>query len=408
MEKNKQELSSEKKRKILSKLPYLVCLVGVALIIIRAFIGINKEKTLDSLVKIGNVECTHSTEAIIVKDETVLVRDTSKKYISTISSGEKVANNAIIATYKNQEYEQYLQELERMDNEILELMKNLPMAYSSETKSLINDINKLAKAEYGTTSYLDMQLNLNLCNELLAKKADIIANSSQNGSLIKELIDQRNKYIETSKTANDNIIATKSGIVSYETDNLENVLALEDVENYNFSYLKSKLDEIKHMGNIKIVNNYEAYIFAQVPIEYEKYLSQNKIYNLKIFDAGEYVYKACLLKYKKDETIGKVDITFNINSGIERLINVRDCQIEITWWSNSGMYVPASALYKYDGKDVYYVQIVKYGKVIQIPIVVKNNNGVYATIENYEAGEVEQLGLTRDYKLQVYDRLVIN
>ena len=103
-----------------------------------------------------------------------------------------------------------------------------------------------------------------------------------------------------------------------------------------------------------------------------------------------------------------MDITFNINSGIERLINVRDCQIEITWWSNSGMYVPASALYKYDGKDVYYVQIVKYGKVIQIPIVVKNNNGVYATIENYEAGDVEQLGLTREYKLQVYDILVIN
>ena len=408
MEKNKQELSSEKNRKILSKLPYLVCLVGVVLIIIRAFIGTNKEQTLDSLVKIGNIECTHSTEAIIVKDETVLVRDTSKKYISTISSGEKVANNAIIATYKNQEYEYYLQELERMDNEILELMKNLPMVYSSETKSLINDINKLVKAKYGTTSYLDMQLNLNFCNELLTKKADIIANSSQNGSLIKELIEQRNEYVETSKAANDNIIATRSGIVSYETDNLENVLTFEDAENYNFSYLKSKLDEIKHMGNIKIVNNYEAYIFAQVSLEYEKYLTQNKTYNLKILEAGENVYKACLLKYEKDETTGKIDIIFSINSGIENLINVRDCQIEITLWSNSGMYVPATALYQYDGKDVYYVQIVKYGKVIQIPIVVKNNNGVYAAIENYDVGKLEQLGLTRDYKLQVYDRLVIN
>lgn len=408
MEKSKQELKEENIKKILNKLPYLICTLGVLVIIIRALVVDGEQSSVENLVKIGNIESTYITEAIIVKDENVIVRDTSKNYISTISSGERVSNNAIIATYKTQEYEEYIEKLEQMDNEILELMKNLPMVYSSETQTLIKEINSFVKTGFGSTSYLDMQLTLNLCNEILTQKADIIANSSKSGDLIKDLIEQRNGYVENAKNTNDNIIATRAGVVSYQTDNLENIFVIEDVDNYSYSYLKDKLEDIKHTGNIKIVNNYEAYIFLQVPIEYDKYLVEDKSYNLEIIDVGDYIYRAKLVNSQMDEETGKLDIMLSINSGIENIINVRDCQVEITWWADSGMYVPVSALSKYDDKDAYYVQIIKYGKAIQVPVVVKNNNGVYAVIDNYETSEMEQLGLTREYKLQVYDRLVIN
>lgn len=406
MKKSEVDKSSETAKKIVNNLPYFICIIGILVIIIRAFVGNGSNLDDDILVKTGTVELTHISEGIVIKDESVIVRDTSKTYISTTSAGKRVASNAIIATYKTEEYENYMKKLEEMDNEILQLMQDLPMVYSSETQSLAQDVNSIVKEAYGSTSHLDMQLSLNSCNDILSKKAEIIANSSETGTVIKELIKERNKYVEAAKASNDNILSTKSGIVSYQTDNLENVLTFQDVDEYSFNDLKDKLKDLKNTGNIKVVNNYQAYICVQVPIQYEKYIKTNKTYNLRILEVGDYKYRAQVKAIKKDETNGTIDVMFDISSGIENLINIRDCQVEITWWTNSGLYVPVECLYKYDDQEIYYVTILKLGKQSNIPVIIKNENGKYALIENYKTEDLEKLGITRDHIVQLYDRLI--
>lgn len=406
---NKENFSfdTEKVKLWINKLPYIICIIGILTIIIRAFIS---SKPLEEayLVRSGEIENTYITDGIIIKDESIIVRDTSKNYISVINTGERVSNNAIIATYKTEEYESYLEKLEQMDNEILQLMQDLPKVYSSETQNLVNDVNNVVNNAFGSTSYLDMQISLNTSNSILAKKADIIADSTETGNVIKELINNRNKYIQDSKNNTENIVSTKSGIVSYQTDNLENLLDFNNINDFSFDYLKEKLSNIKNTGNIKIVNNYEAYICVQLPIQFQDYITQNKIYKLKIIETDEYVYSATIEKINKNPEEESIDVFFIIKAGIENLINLRECQVEIIWWSDRGMYVPSTALIKDENSNVDYVQILKYGKTEKVPIIVDNNNGTYATVRNYEWEQLEQLGINREYKLQIYDRLIID
>lgn len=408
MEENKLNLNKEKIKRLTNSLPYIVCVIGILVIIVRALMGNDTDNSSEYLVKKGKLEYTQVLEGIVIKDENVIVRDPSKAYISTISSGDRVANNSIIATYKTEEYEKYLKELEDMDNEILELMQELPKVYSSETQSLVQDINYIVKSAYGTTSYLDMQLKLNSCNEILTRKADIIANSIETGTVIKDLINKRNEYIENAKDSNDNILATKAGIVSYQTDNLENVFVLEETQNYTFDFLKEKLDDAKNTGNIKIVDNYEACICVRVPLEYKDYININKIYNMKIVEVGDYVYRGKITKVTVDEQNKIIDVLFSINSGIENLINIRDCQVEITWWEKDGLYVPVSAINKYEEKELSYLKVMRFGKTVEVPVIIDNTNGIYAIVRNYKSEELENLGIVSEYTLQLYDRLITN
>ena len=406
---NKENFSfdTEKVKLWINKLPYIICIIGILTIIIRAFIS-SKPSEEAYLVRSGEIENTYITDGIIIKDESIIVRDTSKNYISVINTGERVSNNAIIATYKTEEYESYLEKLEQMDNEILQLMQDLPKVYSSETQNLVNDVNNVVNNAFGSTSYLDMQISLNTSNSILAKKADIIADSTETGSVIKELIDNRNQYIQDSKNNTENIVSTKSGIVSYQTDNLENLFDVNSIKDFTFDSLKEKLSNIKNTGNIKIVNNYEAYICVQLPIQFEDYINQNKTYKLKIIETDEYIYSATIERVNKNPEEEIIDIFFIINSGIENLINLRECQVEIIWWSDRGMYVPSIALIKDENLDIDYVQILKYAKIEKVPIIVDNNNGTYAAVRNYEWEQLEQLGINREYKLQIYDRLIID
>lgn len=309
------------------------CIVVVALLFLIIFLNLNNNEQ-QYIVQKGSIENVEPANAYVIKQETVIDKDTSKIIIPVVVDGQKTSKGNVIATYKGKEYENYKEEIEKMDKKILELMKDLPIVYSSDIESIENQINKLIKESKNENSYIKMQEYKTQINLLISKRAELVGNLSPDGAAVKEQIKKRNKYVEVSKKSNDNVIATVSGIVSYQTDGLEKKLICNNIDKLSYTSVADLADDINvDNTKIKIVNNFKAYIIAKVSKKNSEYMKKNKKYNIKVVGNDEYIFETTL--YKIEEKDNYYEVIFKILDGIEYLINEREVEIEIVWWNNT-------------------------------------------------------------------------
>ena len=225
-----KKISSVKKVQIkASPVHYITGVVFIALIIFIISFAI-KPKEERILLKNDTIEKNRLATAYVLKYETVIEKNLNKVLLPVIAEGTKTKKGGIIATYKGEEYKNYEETLNKMDNEILDLMNDLPITYSSEVEAIDNLIYALVKQSQGETSYAKMQEYKQRINTHINKRANIIGELSPDGAKIRELIEQRNKYEDTAKKSNDNVLAPTPGIVSYKTDGLETKLSAENTE----------------------------------------------------------------------------------------------------------------------------------------------------------------------------------
>ncbi|MBR5227632.1 MAG: hypothetical protein IKV94_03245 [Clostridia bacterium] len=379
-----------------------IVIIGGLLLLGASLFSIGEQK---HLVKSDELEFTQLATAYVIKNETIIERDKNKSLIPVVAEGHRVSNKSIIATYKSAEYDFYLAELERMDNEILGLMKDLPPVYSGEIESMENQIRSELKKAVGETSYVEMQDYINTINGLVNKRAVIVGQLAPEGSAIKELIDKRNEYETTMKSSNDNIIATDSGIVSYKTDGLEAVLKADKITSLDYNFVRENISKKHISSDIKIIDNFCCYIMTKVDIADREYITPNKTYKIRIVGDTTYELKAKLVSYNINNEENTVDLTFQIQNQIENIATLREVEIEIIWWSAKGMYVPNEAIFEQDG--IKYVSVIKYGKYVEIPIKVYKQNDRNSVVENYESSELEELNIQREYILKLYDNVVV-
>lgn len=311
----------------------------------------------------------------------------------------------IIATYKGKEYENYEETLSKMDNQILEAMKNLPTVYSSEIDTLDSSIYSIVKSIDDETSTAKMQEYKQKINSIINKRAIIVGNLSPAGASVRKLIDERNEYEAKAKKSNDNIVAQMTGIVSYSTDGLEDKLKASDIEKISYDQITNMVQSNKKSvnKNIKIVDNYEAYIVTRVDKSNKQYINKNSTYSLRLIEDSNYELQAELIKY--DENEENIDIYFKITNGIEELVNLRNVELEIVWWEKEGFIAPNKAIFKIG--DVDYINVIKYSDVVSIPIKVLKQNDTYSVIRNFETEELQQLGITLEYEIKLHDRVTI-
>lgn len=327
---------NKKVKRIKGNLRYAYIIASVIVLVILCLIILfNVNNTVEQyIVQNGSIENVELASAYVIKQETIIDKDASKIIIPVVASGRRVAKGSIIATYKGSDYENYLEKTKQMDKQILELMKDLPVVYSSEIENIENQINDLIKDSNNENSYIKMQEYKTKINSLISKRAELIGNLSPDGAAVKDLIKKRNKYVEAAKKSNDNVIASSSGIVSYQVDYLEQELSSKNINKLNFediaNTVKSKnTDSTK----IKIVNNYEAYIITKVSKKNHEYMVKNRKYNIRIIGDKDNSFEAIL--YKIEEKEDAYEIIFKISNGIECLVNEIEIEIEIVWWNNT-------------------------------------------------------------------------
>lgn len=398
--------ANEIKEKSKQNIIYIV--IGFVFVIITGAILVKNILSTKEyfLLKNGTLEKTEFVTAYVVKNEKIIEKDTTKTIVPVLSNGSKAQKGGIIATYKGKEYENYEETLASMDKEILQTMQDLPTVYSSEVDTLDLSIYSLVKEIDEETSTAKMQEYKQRINNNINKRATIIGDLSPAGATVKKLIEERNEYEAKAKKSNDNVIAEMTGIVSYSTDGLEEKLKVSDIENLSYSKISKLVKETSKVAskNIKIVNNYEAYIVTKVSKENKDYINEGYEYDIRLIEDSNYELEAVLQKVVENEN--DIELYFKISNGIEELVDLRDIEVEIVWWQRSGMVVLNKAIFKEN--DISYINVIKYSETVKIPVKVLRSNDTYSIITNYETEELETIGVSTDYEIKLHDRVVID
>lgn len=273
---------------------FAITLISLILIILAVFIIIKMINTEQKdLILNGTVESTEFLTAYVLKEETIIDIDKSKILIPIIPDGQRVAKGDIIATYRGDEYQEYQDKLEEMDKEIFILMKDLPAVYSSEIDNIDELIYTNIKKIINENSYISLQEHKNTINNYIKMRADIIARLSPDGAAIKDKIEQRNNYEDLAKKSNHNVIALSSGIVTYKVDSLENL------DSKDYSVWEENIVKYNPSSNIKIVDNYLAYIITKTSKNNLEYINLNKSYKIRLKGDLYYEYIATIESKKE-------------------------------------------------------------------------------------------------------------
>lgn len=383
---------------------YGICLI-VALTIIVVFVSVFNNGSNTYLLQMQNIEHTSLANGYVIKKETIIQRDSNKSLVPVIAEGRRVSKGGTIATYKNEEYDAKLKELESLDKEILELMQNLPAVYSGEIESIENQIRSELKAALGTTSYVEMQNYINKINSMVNKRASVVGQMSPSGETIKKLISKRNEFEDNMKKSSDNVITTTSGIVMYNTDGLEETLSADNISTIDYEFAKEAVFNKVPGSNIKIIDNFHCYIVARTDIVSEDYLTTGREYKLRIVGDTQNELEATLISYTIDKDAGILDITLQIENGIELIAETREIEFEIVWLDKNGWLAKNESIYYKE--EIPFVQVIRYGKIIEIPVKIEYSNDASTIVNNLSDDAKEQLGIKETENLKLYDNVIL-
>lgn len=359
----------------------------------------------------GYVEKVDDTTAALIKQESVLELRKDSSAIPVVEQGKRAAKDEVLAVYKSEDYEEYLNKINDMDESIASLVKDLPTTYSLDITNIQNEISSVTKNAYGENSYLKMQEYKSMLDELSYRKVNTLSELSPAGSKIRELIEERKELENQNKMSGDNIKASVSGVVTYKIDGLENMVDFSKVEKLS----SDKIDEIfgeykeNNINNfgIKIINNYSAYLITKVPRgENDKYIKEGSVYKLKLNgNNNNNTLEGTLIKNIQTDQFNYS--IFHISNGIEDLIDNRLLDVEIIWNREEGMAVLKNAIKRNTEDTYYYVTLVNGGQYMDIPIKIVSSSDTVCIVTNFSKEERESLNITTTTTLQMYDVLVV-
>lgn len=389
--------------------------IVMAIIIILAAISfivykIEFNSKLQYVINSGYIEKVSENQGILALSETVINIDTSTSIIPIIEEGKRTSNNEVVATYKNKEYEDYIQKIEKMDLEIETLINDLPLTYSSDVSAIDKEISEISIKSMKTSSYVKMQEYKKKIDELCKKKVSLLSDLSPDGSKIRELTSLRNQYENESKNSGNNIRATSPGIVSYKIDSLENSIDINKIYDYGIEDINriynSYSGSIVNNFGMKIIDNYKAYLILKEKRGVnDEYIEKNKKYVLRAIDNNYFEISGKIVNFSQDDEFNY--IIFEITDNIENIYESRMLSVEVIWKKIEGLVLPIKALKYNEQKNYYYVITLKYGEYTEIPVEVRISSDTLAIIKNMEDDKIQELGLKDTYKIKLYDRIII-
>ena len=401
-------------KKVLDFLKANIRIIVIAVILL-VFIIVYKSKdvfthkTIYTVVN-GDLESMTETNLYLLKSENIVDYNKEESITAIVDQGKRASKYEAIATYQNESYEDYQNQIAQIDKQIQSLIKDMPETHSADITGIENKILKYASELQGTTSYSKIQEYKAKLDELAYKKITILANSSPEDSAIRDLISKREELVRLSKTSENTIWTDRSGIVTYKLDGLEGILDYGNITNYSAQDLDNIIEKYNTNGNnefgIKIVNNFNAYLLVKTPKgENDEYIKEGRTYNIRVADLENTTLKVRLTK-----NIAEGDYNysiFEIQNEIDSLVDYRKLSCEVIWNTISGMAVPLNAIYHDDAQNYDYVLMVYGTDYKRVAVNIKRKSDSIAIVENVDKNTAESYGLDTSFVLEMYDELVI-
>ncbi len=411
---NSNAVNIKIKRGVNKKRIALLLILVIAIIIYLSFSIYNLiENPTDSvLVSEGSIAQEETVSAYVIRDETVIKGENYKNGMVKIKSeGDKVANGDPIFRYYSSGEDDLKKKIADLDVKIQEAMEeNNENLFSTDTKLLDTQIENTLDEVINTNDMQQIKEYKKSITENITKKAKIAGELSPSGSYLKKLIDERSGYENELNSGAEYKNATRSGIVSYRIDGLEDVLTTNDFSKINADFLDNLnlktgqiISESGEGG--KIVNNFICYIaFTSESNEVKSAQIGDKV-KLSLPSLREVEAK---VEYITKENNGDVTLILSFTEGIEELLSYRKVSIDIIWWSAKGFKVPNSCIFEQNGLK--YVLRTKAGYLDKVLVKVQKTTDNYSIVTNYSTSEKEDLDIDKNVSTSIilYDQLLLN
>ena len=404
-----------KKKPINGKKTKVTIILAIIFMIYCVFILVkllaNPTKTV--IVEQGKIYQEESVDGYILRDEVVLDNSEYSSNMTHLKNEcEKVAKGEAIYRYALENENEINEKIAELDKQIQEALKNETSFFSSDIKLIESQIENQLDAVCENTNMKELEHYKKSISTLINKKAKIAGDLSPSNSYIQDLIKQRSNYENMVNSGSKYVYADKSGIISYKVDGLESKLTVSD-----FGYLNKKfLDSLNlksskiiatNTNGAKIIDNFRCYITFVSKSDEAKNAQVGDSIKIRLPSSEEINAK---IVHKSSENDKESLIVVQIEECVEKLINYRKINIDVIWWSYSGIKIPNSSI-QYEGKFAYVIRNrAGYDEKIFVKVLRQNSN--YSIVENYSTAELEEEGydmnnLGSKKSIGIYDEIYV-
>ena len=415
-ETQKEEKNTKRKNGFNRRIIICIAIFLVILYIVYTIYLLIKQPTDIFTLEEGTLYSEETDIGYVIRDEVVIQGENYKNGMEKIKSeGERVAVNEAVFRYYTKNEESLKEKIAELDIKIQEAMANETDLFTSDMKSLETQIDQKLIEISNINDTTKLEEYKKEINELITKKANIAGDLSPQGSYLKELIEERKNYENELNSGAEYINSSKSGVVSYKVDGLEDVL--KPTEECFSTLSKEYLENLDlNTGKIiptsdesgKIIDNTYCYIATISNTEEAKNAEVGDDVSIRLPSGLEV---SAEITYILQEDNGDRVLILKIEKGVEELISYRKISFDLIWWRETGLKVPNQAIVKEN--DLAYVVRNRAGYLNKLLVKVKREGTKYSIVEPYDTEELKELGFSNEEiisykKISLYDEVILN
>ena len=414
-EKQKENNHTKKQVKFNKKMIIYIAIFLVIIYLIYTIYLLIKQPTDIFTIEEGTLYSEETDIGYVIRDEVVIQGENYKNGMEKIKSeGEKVAVNEAVFRYYTKNEDSLTEKIAELDTKIQEAMANETELFTSDMKSLETQIDQKLLEISSINDTTKLEEYKKEINELITKKANIAGDLSPQGSYLKELIEERKNYEKELNSGAEYVNSSKSGVVSYKVDGLEDVL--KPTEECFSTLTKQYLENLDlKTGKIvptseesgKIIDNTYCYIATISHTEEAKNAEVGDKIKVRLPSGSEVSAEITYIMQEDDDRV----LILKIEKGVEELISYRKISFDLIWWSENGLKVPNQAIVKEN--DLAYVVRNRAGYLNKLLVKVKKEGEKYSIVEPYDTEELKELGFSNEEiisyrKISLYDEVILN
>lgn len=378
-------------------------IVLIVLFVVIQFYKVTHIELKTQTATISTVYDKVSSEALFIRDESVVEKSPSGVTVACFQDGDKInvkgnvamqfSSSKAAANYsKYAELTKQIKYYQTLEAQTVGQSADLETINEDIEQKVINYADGLAKNRIGDTAE-DL-------DSVLVRRQLIIGEDVNLLSIIENLRDQRNNYQSYSKP--DRYIKTdKSGVFSSYTDGYENLIDYSKVEETTIDGFKSALKAVDKAQNVsnnigKLVTSYTWYIQTLVSADTVKNLENGDYVNIVLKDDTSKSFKAEIVN-GAEIALGQKEtlLVLKLNEMDADIAKLRKAEIEIRRNNYEGIKVPSEALHVLDGKKGVYVLIASQVKFREVNVIYSDDDYVLAEYDE-----------SNEKSIHLYDKII--
>ncbi|NLD45599.1 MAG: hypothetical protein GX660_00165 [Clostridiaceae bacterium] len=315
------------------------------------------------IIRMGEIEVSTNTDAVLVRNEEVLYSKIDGKCIREIDEGGKIGVQSTVATILNKSSEQLLSDLNDIDLRIININKDKvsnKKVFSQDIMKIEDEIEEKLQTviSYGNNNNFSAVGKIKAeIDGLIRKKSTITGDSGVADIHLKALVNEKNAIQKKIQENTVKINSKSSGIISYIVDGYEDDLFPDKIKNLTFKELKNLLaadekagdnaiDSDKGIPVAKVIKDIDYYIvFAMNPKNSEE-LKADSDMKIRINDIDMVI--DCSIFYKSPEIEGNNIVAVRVNKALSETAGFRKVSVDLIKSYYKGLKVPLGSLKNID------------------------------------------------------------